>query len=104
MWFIDEIFAIGITQSIVAIIILFSIWKIYFGKHRGKSIRFMRTIGWEGRSGHIYINIYFVKDLKTLLFATSAPRFGPCDAHHHGGIQFRHGFCNRSGFCNRGGR
>jgi len=62
VWFVDEIFAIGITQSIIAVIILFSIRKIYFGKHCRECNCFMRTIGWEGRSGHIiYILIYILK-------------------------------------------
>jgi hypothetical protein len=79
MRFVNEIFAISVTQCVVAIIILFPIRKIHFGKHRGKSVRLVRTIGWKGRSGHISIYIvnivnrlftrtiyiYYEKDLKT---------------------------------------
>jgi hypothetical protein len=49
MRFVDEILAIGITQSVVAIVVLFTIWEVDNSEHGGESRGSVGTIGWERR-------------------------------------------------------
>jgi hypothetical protein len=60
MRFVDEILAICVAQCIVAVVVLFSVREIRGGEHSRKRGRFVRRVGWKGRSRrHIILSRYY---------------------------------------------